>query len=199
MLNVVDIEIVGNFSALCRERGKIVPGTRREGHNVFTSNGRNWLSKLIAWQTIGSTDAPYTRRRARWMGVGTGSQFEVTTVAALNAPALVNATDYLATIDSVTFPTLSSVKFTKEFAGSEISFSGSTVEVTEAGLYVDVNPAEIAAPCAAYTGTEDAEASGETTTLDPNVGSNPPVAYKVFEALPKTPDFILEINWEFRF
>jgi hypothetical protein len=37
------------------------------------------------------------------------------------------------------------------------------------------------------------------TVLDPSVGTNPPIAYKVFEPLTKTVDFTLEIRWDIRF
>jgi len=198
----IDFELKGNFSALLRERGKIVPNSRREGHNVFTITGRNWLSKLISWQTIQGYppgDVPFTHRRIRWIGVGVGSQFEVTTVTSLVTPTLITATDYLVSVDHILteFPTSTSVRFYREFGATEISLvPGPPIIVSEAGLYVDVNrwdfdPGE--------GGTEDAQAPGELTTLDPQVGTNPPVAYKAFEGIPKTQAFTLEVRWEFRF
>jgi hypothetical protein len=48
-------------------------------------------------------------------------------------------------------------------------------------------------------GTEDVAASGVNTTLDPKLGTNSPIAYKVFDVLTKTQDFTLEIRWDFRF
>lgn len=176
-----------------RGRGKIVPGSIREGHNVFTITGRNWLSKLCGWQTITSTDVPYTERRVRWIGVGTGSLLEVTTVSALNIPALANTTDYIAPLQSVEFPSSTSVRFIREFGTNEISATGVPVVVTEAGLFADVNPA-------AGAPTEDiAVGGGYNTTLAPTASTNPPVAYKAFEGLAKTVDFTLEVRWDFRF
>lgn len=193
----IDFGVQSNFEACLRRDGKLVE--RREGHNVFTVTGRNWLTKLISWQTISSTDVPFTHRRVRWIGVGVSSQFEVTTVTALANPTPANATDYIVPIDhsSIEFPTSTSVRFIKEFSANEISVTpGPAVVVTEAGLFVDVNPWNFSPGVA---GTEDTQASGETTTLDPQVGSNSPVAYKAFEGIPKTQDFTLEIRWEFRF
>jgi len=190
---IEDIAINSNILLCMRERGKLVPGSRREGHNVFTVTGRNLLSKLIAWQTIAGTDIPFTHRRIRWAGVGTGTQLEVTTVAALNAPTLSDGANYLATIGAVSFPDPTTVRFSKVFGPTEITFGAAPVAVTEAGLFADVDPWSMG-------GTEDTQASGGfNTTLRPDVLNNPPVAYKTFEALNKTSDFSLEIQWDFRF
>jgi hypothetical protein len=194
---ISDICVVGNFSALMRHGGKLVPGSRREGHNIFTVTGRNFLAKLVAWQTIGATDVPYTQRRIRWIGVGIGSQLEVATVAALNQPVLATTTQYLVTPQTVEFPTSSSVRFIREFALNEITVTNVPVAVSEAGMFADVNPAEPGNPNDGY---EDVAYSPGVvdTVLNPALGSNPPVAYKAFEVLTKTVDFTLEIRWDFR-
>lgn len=191
-----DLAVHANVDLILRERGKIVE--RREGHNVFTLTGRNLLSKLLAWQTISGTDIPYTNRRTRWIGVGSGLQLEVTTVSSLNIPLLVTPTDFIVPIQTVEFPTSTSVRFIREFGTGEITISGTPVTVTEAALFADVNPANMG-------GTEDVGYLGPvppnppSTTLDPTEGANPPIAYKAFEGLTKTVDFTLEIKWEFRF
>ena len=195
-MNLEDvIEAHCNFYAVMRNGGKIVQGSRRDGHNVFTITGRNLLSKLIAWQVITSTDVPYTNKRIRWIGVGTGSQLEVTTVSKLAQPVLATPTDFLVPVTSPPeFPTSSSVRFIKEFSTAEITVTPTPVSITEAGLFGDVNPA-------AGAPTEDIplDPGNVDTTLDPTVGTNPPVAYKAFEPLTKTIDFTLEIRWEVRF
>lgn len=194
-----DIIVVCNFEAFMRCRGKLVPDSLREGHNVFTVTGRNWLSKLVAWQTIGGyTDVPYTQRRVRWIGMGTGTQLEAPTVSSLYQPVLATTSDYLVPIESIEFPTSSSVRFIREFALTEITVTNTPVALTEAGLFADCNPAE---PGNDNDGYEDvaAEAGVVNTVLNPSVGSNPPVAYKAFEALTKTVDFTLEVRWDFRF
>jgi len=187
-----------NFFAFMRCGGKIVPGSRREGHNVFTVTGRNWLSKLVAWQTIAGTDVPYTQRRIRWFGVGTGEQLESVTVTSLAEPALLTSSQYLVTPQAIEFPTSSSVRFIREFGLNEITVANTPVSVREAGLFADVNPAKPGNPNDGY---EDVEHSPGTvdTILSPYVDNNPPVAYKAFEALTKTVDFTLEIRWDFRF
>jgi len=192
---IEDISIECNVYLLMRERGKVVQGSCREGHNILTVTGKNWLSKLVGWKTIAGTDVPYTHRRVRWMGVGSGTQLEVSTVAALVQPRLATSTDYLRSIQRIEFPTSTSVRFLREFGTSEITILASAVPVSEVGLFVDVSPATAG-------GSEDASydpLNPSFTTLNPTIGTNPPVAYKAFEALTKSPDFSLEVSWEFRF
>jgi len=172
-----------------------VPGSHREGHNILTTVGKNWLSKLLAWKTVASTDIPYTNRRVRWMALGSGTQLEVSTVTKLVQPQLATATDYLRPIQIVEFTT-TSVLFTKEFGTSEITGTGAPVGVTEAGLFADVSPATAG-------GFEDVSydpiGNPASTVLNPAIGTNPPIAYKAFEVLTKTSDFSLEVRWELRF
>lgn len=195
MICLVDkIEIESNMFAVMRERGKIVPGSRREGHNVFTVTGRNLLSKLLAWKTIGVTDVPYTQRRIRWIGVGIGAQLEVPTVSQLVQPVVASGSNYLLAINSPpTFPNSTSVEYSYEFGTTEISVGATPVAVTEAGLFADIQPVSTGG------GDEDVASGALETTLDPTEPDNPPVAYKAFGALTKTPDFTLEIRWIFRF
>ena len=190
---IEDIEINSNVFLCMRERGKLVQGSRREGHNVFTSHGRNILSRLIAWQTIGSHEVPYTHKRMRWMGLGSGTQLESTNVTALNSALLATSTEYLAPVQSMEFLDSTSVRFTKVFGTSEITFGAAPVAVTEAGIFADVNPATMG-------GTEDNPAGGGyTSALRADVSTNTPSAYKAFEAVNKTIDFTIEIRWDFRF
>jgi hypothetical protein len=189
-----DIAIEANMWAVLRRGGKVVPGSLREGHNVFTVTGRNLLSKLISWETIAATDIPYTHRRARWIGVGIGSFLEVTTVASLAQPQKATPTNYIVPLQTVEFPSPTSVRFIKEFGTGEITISGAPVNVTEAGLFADVSPGNAG-------GSEDVGHSGSPTNtiLNPEIGTNSPIAYKSFEGLTKTIDFTLEFRWEFRF
>jgi hypothetical protein len=100
---------------------------------------------------------------------------------------------YLVPIQSVEFPTSTSVRFTKEFGTAEINLTSTPVTITEAGLFADVNPGN-------NNATEDSPYSGPgTTTLNPTIGTNAPIAYKAFDGVTKTVDFTLEIRWEFRF
>lgn len=189
------ILVESNICLCMRERGKLVPNSLREGHNVFTNTGRNLLSKLISWSAIGAADEAFTQRRVRWIGVGDGSQLETTNVSQLNQALIATGSDYLVPVqDPATFPDSTSVQFAYEFATDEITVGGAPVIISEVGMFADINPAATAG------GTEDSEVgSGITTTLNPAVATNPPVAYKAFEGFTKTVDFTLEVRWTFRF
>jgi len=193
-----DIGVVGNFSALMRNGGKIVPGSRREGHNIFTITGRNFLAKLVSWYAIGATDIPYTQRRVRWVGLGLGSQLESPSIVSLVQATLTTPTSYLRPIQTVEFPTSSTARFITEFSTYEITLSTVPVTVTEAGMFADVSPAQ---PGFGNDGAEDVphDPGSVDTTLNPALATNPPIAYKNFEALTKTVDFTIEIRWDFRF
>jgi hypothetical protein len=97
----------------------------------------------------------------------------------------------------VEFPSIATVRFTKEFGLSDISILGSPVRVTEFGLFADVSPALLGA---GNDGSEDVphDAGTVDTTLNPAQGVNTPIAYKAFEAITKTVDFTLEVRWDFR-
>jgi len=49
--------VMGNFRVVCRERGKIVPGTLREGHNVWTLTGREYDALLKSYEGYGPDTA----------------------------------------------------------------------------------------------------------------------------------------------
>jgi hypothetical protein len=193
-----DIGMVGNFEAFLRRDGKLVPGSRRHGHNIFTVTGRNLLAKLVSWQTIGAVDVPYTQRRVRWIGLGIGTQLEAPTVTSLNQAVLATASNYLVPIQAVEFPTSSSVRFIKEFSLTEITLSSTLVSITEAGLFADVSPAQPGNPNDGYDDVAH-DPGVVDTVLNPASATNPPVAYKAFEGIAKTVDFTLEIRWDFRF
>lgn len=189
------VGVESNVWLCMRDRGKVVPYSRREGHNVITVTGRNLMSKLLAWNVIGATDEAFTQRRVRWIGVGTGSQLEVTTVTQLNQAVLAKTSplDYIVPISyPPSFPTSTSVEFSYEFGVAEISTGGAPVLVSEVGLFADVNPASAG-------GADDVAAGGVPTTLNPIIPTYPPIAYKAFESLTKTVDFTLEVRWTFRF
>jgi hypothetical protein len=195
MLYKIDgLEVEANFSALMRERGKIVPGSRREVHNVFTNNGRSWLTDLVGWSALGDPDVAKTHRRVRWIGVGTGLTFtEDAETDRLEVAAKVNSSDYLAAIQTTEYPPEISpgTRFIKEFGTGEISIATNpVVPISEAGLFVDTLN---------LFGSADSAFPGLSTMLDPTDAANSPVAYARFEPVTKTQDFVLEVRWDFRF
>lgn len=195
------ILVEANFSLICRERGKLVQGTRREVHNVFTDVGRDWMAHLVAWKTLSDPDVAYTVRRVRWISFGTGtSQLEVAAVTQLEtAVAYDDAGNYLAALGTSEFPsgTEKTVRFVREFSTTEISLAAApSVALTEAGLFVDGYDISDSA----FAGDDDAPFSGgEKTSLNPQVAANPPIAYARFEPVTKVQDFTLQVRWDFRF
>jgi hypothetical protein len=168
-----------NFRARLRERGKIVPGSLREGHNIVTEAGLQALAHLLTWSTI-APDVALTDHRLRWISVGQGTQPEIEAVVALNDPLEVTAGVYLVPIDhaSTVFSATTTLKIVKEFATTDLSFGG-PVTIAEAGLFVDSAPG---------------------LALSASSPLNTPFAYKTYdEGLVKTAAFTLEIEWNFAF
>ena len=163
--------INSNFFACLRDKqGRVVPGSIRRGHNVLTNFGREWLSKLMVWQTIAATDVPFTNYRIQWIGVGTDSYSELRSVERLKQATDITPGTYLAVIDNPPiFPAVNWIRFSRTFGTSEISHSGA-VTIKEAGLYAD-------------------EDTGSGPALNTGVGTNQLVAYKIFDAkkIPENP------------
>lgn len=170
-----------NFRLVMRdELGRVVPGTERVGHNVFTADGRDLLTSLVAWSLIGTPDTAHTQRRARYIGVGGGVQPEDQWVVSLVVPLQVTGGVYLKTLDPALtiFPTETSVTLKTVFATTDITYVAPAVVVSEAGLYFDVSP------------------GGVLSTSSP---SNVPSFYKTFEPVVKLNSFTMEILWELKF
>jgi hypothetical protein len=186
------IYMEGFFSAVCRERGKIVPGTRREGKNVITLAGREYYARTSSY----SNYTPLTKARAdgiRYIGFGIGTTPEVSTVERLVLPVAYTGGTFLAELGIPTYPFQTSgsfgtaVRYTRDFTETELSIS-SSVDLTEAGLFTDGSPTSVPA---FNPGTRDLSLA--------NASSQVPNAYKSFEVLRKTQNFVLQIAWEVRF
>ena len=164
-----------NVRLLMRERGKIVPGSLREGHNVFTTIGQELLTQLMVWSVIDVADIPYSQKRLRWIGLGSSTQPETEDVVRLVNPLEITTGVYLAELGTPTFPTATSMRVVKEFAEDELSITDPVI-IREVGLLMDVNAG-----------------------LDPEDPANEVSFYKTYEGLVKTQDFTLEIRWDLRF
>jgi len=77
------------------------------------------------------------------------------------------------------------VRLIRSFSETEISYEGASVEITEAGLFTDGNPAALWAPGTRITSLDESE-------------NQEPVAYHSFEPIVKSPNVELEIIWELR-
>lgn len=185
------VEVKGWVKVCLRERGKIVPGSVREGHNIWTNTGREYLALLMSIETAPTT--AFRNDRIAYIGVGTGSTVEDVGVLNLVTPVQYATGQFLAPLDvPPTFPltpTRTTVRYHRTFAEDEITLSpGSQVDISEMGLFTNGSPTAVPA----YSpGTRD---TGIT-----NAGSQAPNAYKTFEPIGKTDSLELEIAWEIRF
>lgn len=177
--------IVGTLSIVAEERGKVV--ARRSGRNVCTLTGREYITERIALSAA-NPRTPFRNDCIGYIGVGTGSQAEVSSVSALVEPVPFSAARFLAALDAPPeFPAESSrtaVTFSRAFGYGEISVGGITVDVTEAGLFTDGEPT-------ADWSLEDLDVSAAAM-------SRAPMFYKTFEPITKTADRILRFSWEVR-
>jgi hypothetical protein len=181
--------VEGYFSMVARERGKIVHGTHRAGKNIWTLTGREYLAQLMSYQTYGPPGVGQRRDRIRYIGFGTGSQPEVSSVTNVLTPIAYNASnDFLAQVSLPTYPlspSRTTVRYSRIFSETELSVVG-TVTLTEAGLFTD--------------GDSGSDFDPETRDITlANALIQAPAAYKVFEPLSKTQNFVLEASWEIRF
>jgi hypothetical protein len=182
------VEVQGWVTIIARERGKKISRHCRDGHNIWTNTGREYLAMLMSIQTGPST--AFREDRIGHIGVGTGSQIEEAGVLSLVQPIAYSADQFLAPLDiPPTFPltpTRTTVRFKRTFTESEITTTvGSSVNISELGLYTNGRQLDYAA------GFRD-------TTL-PNASAQSPVAYKTFEPIGKTDSLQLEISWDIRF
>jgi hypothetical protein len=188
--------ITGYFTSVARERGKLVPGSRREGRNIWTLSGREFLARLMSYSSYSPLTAA-RNDRIRYIGFGIGTTPEVSSVSAVVEPIAYTTSGgdkFLAELAIPTYPFQTSgsfgtaVRYTREFAELELSIS-TTVTLTEAGLFTDGSPTS--SPTAFIPGTRD-------RTLA-QAGSQAPAAYKTFEPFKKTQNFVLQTAWEVRF
>lgn len=185
------VQVQGWVTTLMRERGKIVPGSHREGHNIWTNTGREFLALLMSIQTGPST--AFRRDSVAYLGVGTGFAVEDAGVFQLATPAAYSIGQFLAVLDvPPTFPLTPSrttVRYHRTFAESEITLSpGSQVNISEMGLFTNGSPT--ASP--AYN-------PGTRVTTLAAAADQAPVAYKSFEPIGKTDALEFEVAWEIRF
>lgn len=184
------VQVKGFFSAVCRERGKLVYGSRREGFNIWTLTGREYLAQLMSYASY-TGPTPVRDDHVRYIGFGTGTQPEVAAVSALVQPIEWNQVgDFLAELQLPTYPltpTLTTVRYGRTYTELQLSVAG-TVTISEAGLFTDGDPLH------SYQQLRDPSELGLA-----QCGGQPPMAYKSFEQLKKTQNFVLETAWEIRF
>lgn len=184
------VEVKGWVTTLLRERGKIVPGSRREGHNVWTNTGREFLAMLMTYKADGT--APYRDDRIAYVGAGTGVQVEEPGVTGLQAPIAYRAGLFLAPVDHVATdyplrPTRTTVKYTKVFAEDELTYGATTsILIGELGLFTN--------------GHQNSFIAGERQREQDYARFQSPAAYKALvEPVEKNSGLEFQVDWEIRF
>ena len=181
-------QIGGYLTMELRERGKLV--TRREGHNIWTLTGREFIVETITLAALTPSRVKNRDDALRYFGFGTGGNPEVAEVSRLVQPVQYMANEFLAPAQvPVTFPSASlgtartSVQLRREYAENELSLGG-PVTLTEFGCFTDGNPAlnnDVGRP------TDFATSSAQA-----------PVGYKPFDPFTKNLNRTLEVIYELR-
>jgi len=180
---------IGGFLKMeLRERGKLV--TRREGHNIWTLTGREFIVETITLAALVPARAKHRDDALRYFGFGTGATPEVAEVSRLVAPVEYRAGEFLAPAQvPATFPSASlgtartAVQLKREYAENELSMGG-PVTLTEFGCFTDGDPAN---NNAVGRPTDHATASIQA-----------PVGYKPFDPFTKNLNRTLEVIYELR-
>lgn len=136
----------------------------------------------IVWAELeGPGDTTAEQRRLRWIGLGTGSALEITSVDQLASPlSITTGPDvFFKVLGTRTEPVITATKYVTAFAET-FAHHGASVDISEAAIFADVH-------------------DGTSALLDTAVGTNAPVAYKTFAPLNKLQAQTFTATWEFRF
>lgn len=183
------IEVTGWVKCFLRERGKIVPGSHREGKNTWTNTGREFITMLMSLQLA---DTKFRYDSIAYIGIGIGSQVEDPGVFQLIQPVAYTGGQFLAPLDiPPTFPLTPSkttVRYHITFSETQITLTpGSQVNISELGLFTDGAP-----------GASPAWNPGSRDTTLANAAQQAPMAYKALEPLGKTDSTQYDVSWEIR-
>jgi hypothetical protein len=186
------IETKGWVRTLCRERGKIVPGSRREqGFNTWTNTGREFNAMS---QTLKPDQTRYRSDTIAYLGVGTGLQTEDPSVVGLVQPIPYVANTFLAAIDhSATdfplSPTRTTVRYVRVYTEDQLTFGDTTaVSISEFGLFTNGDPQN-----------GFATSPGRSVTMAV-ASQQAPNAYKaLLEPVEKTNVLEFQVEWEIRY
>ena len=211
-----DIEVKINLKLIARERGKIV--ARREGHNIFLDLGREWLSRLIGYQSYGP-DVYQREDRVRYMGFGIGGTQQVAPILA-DASPIGGVGDPYEANSGVGIGANAQTDTDKTVTRLErpVRISGGSTNYP--GVGTDIWIGQIQAPVEHATGTSStfrrvftaseisyapfisvpvSEVMLYTSAASPSFYLNTGVAYDTFDALPKTVAIAIEVEWTFNF
>lgn len=212
-----DIEIKTNLRIIARERGKIVD--RREAHNIFLDLGREWLTRLIAYQSYGPPAVYQSEARVRYMGFGIGGSQQKAPDLSEQLPVggpggaygANSATGIGSNTQTDTNRSVTRLERPVRVSGSSSGYPG---------VGGDIWVGEIQAPVFHETATSArfvrvftqeeisytpfaavpiSEAMLYTSEANPAFYLNTGIAYDVFPTITKTTAISLEVQWTFNF
>lgn len=210
------IEVKSNLKIVARERGKIV--AQRDTHNIFLDLGREWLSRLISYQSY-NPDTFQRNDRVRYIGFGIGGSRQVAPSVANAAPvggaggpyAANSAAGIGSNNQTDTDRTVTTLERPVRVLGGSSNYPG---EGTDTWI------GQIQAPAVQGTATSTtfrrifsgaeisylpfasvpiSEAMLFTSTANPNFYLNTGIAYDTFDTVSKTPAISIEVVWTFNF
>jgi hypothetical protein len=207
-LNIRDaIEVKQNIKLLMRERGKIV--ARREGHNIWTNVGSEFLAELVALASYTPSDTPFRDDRIKYMGLGIGGSAQKALDTANNPPISPPYTGTNSQGDSD--PAVTTLERPVRVTGSEVAYPGQSGDAW-LGLIGTADPNTVPTQVTfrrTFTSIEInygslvsvplSEIGLFTSIADPENYQNLVVAYHTFDTLMKTSAFSLEVIWTIRF
>ena len=178
------IEVEGWVEIVARERGKIVPGSSRSGHNVWTTVGKEYLAVLMQIDRgIGTNRSD----RMAYIGAGIGAQPEEPSVTNLVQPTPYLAGMFLAPLDPPTYPlnpAKTSVRYHYQYSELELTLAPGRLDLSEFGLFTN-------------GGQNDPSTARDRSSG--NASKQSPMAYKALEPIGKTQYLSLDVIWEIRF
>ncbi len=201
-----EIEVKQNLHIIARERGKIVE--RRDGHNIWLNLGREYLARLIAYQSLGP-DTPEEDQRVKYMGFGIGGTRQLAPATANNPPI---SPPYVGNNNQTdTDPTLTTIERPVRVSGSSSAYPGiagdlwlGTVQApavhtlpTETTFSRVFTLTEISYP--PFLSVPLSEVGLFLSGADPENYQNTMIAYDTFDTLSKTTSFELEVQWTIKF
>lgn len=201
-----DIEIKQNLVITARERGKIVG--RHESHNIFLDTGREWISKLIAFESFGP-DVPQEDARIKYMGFGIGGTQQI-------APGTANSTPISPPYTGTNLQTDTDASVTVLERPVRISGSSSAYPGLAGDEWLGVIQAPAAHPDAKKTEFHRVFTESEVSyapfisvplseiglfnsSADEENFQNIAMAYDTFDTISKTTAVVIEVVWTFIF
>lgn len=213
---IEDIEVKTNLIIVARERGKIVQ--RSETHNIFLDLGREWLSRLIAYNTY-SPDTYQRNDRVRYIGFGIGGIRQVAPILADASPIGGPGDPYEASsaagigsnIQTDVDRSVTTIERPVRVTGSTSGYPGTGGDIWIGQIQA---PVEHATGTSAtfrrvftqqeisytpFTSVPLSEAMLFTSSADPGFYLNTGIAYDCFDTISKTSAISLEVEWTFNF